>query len=70
MGDDECTSGKIPYAAVGSAGRAAKIARRRSNDVILPYRCAECHAWHIGHTTRTVEQQRLIEMRRTRRIAS
>jgi hypothetical protein len=44
---DEC-AGKAAYATAGLARDVAQRMRRRDEGNAMPYRCANCHAWHVG----------------------
>lgn len=40
--------GKVAHASREAADQAARVLRRQG-DVVRPYRCGHCGAWHIGH---------------------
>ena len=43
----DCPSGKVPHT-LATAKAASKRARRRTETILKPYRCAECGQWHVG----------------------
>ena len=48
-------SGKVKYPGRGSARRAVLIlnrVRKGGSERLHPYRCPDCHAWHVGHGSR------------------
>lgn len=40
---------KKPYINRRIAAEKAKLASKRANEFIKPYRCGHCFQWHIGH---------------------
>lgn len=48
---NECPTGKVPHT-LKTARDASKRARRRTENILKPYRCAECGQWHVGQSNR------------------
>ena len=46
----ECPTGKVPHT-LKTAKAASKRARRRTETILKPYRCAECGQWHVGQAS-------------------
>lgn len=44
---DRCR--KLSYASRKRAAATAKAQTRATGELIEPYHCGPCHAWHIGH---------------------
>jgi hypothetical protein len=50
--------GKVGFYTSPEAEAAAKKMRRRTERIILAYRCPACRRWHVGETmTRTVKSR-------------
>ena len=45
----DCPSGKVVHT-LKTATESAKRARRRTETILKPYRCAECGQWHVGQS--------------------
>ena len=45
----ECPSGKVVHT-LKTAKAASKRARRRTESILKPYRCAVCGQWHVGQS--------------------
>lgn len=41
--------GKVRHETAQEAGTASWKAKQKWGDSMYPYKCSNCHGWHIGH---------------------